>query len=235
MVVSGITVQVVRKAIKNLHLGVYPPEGRVRIAVPLHINDDAVRLAVVDKLIWIRQRQAGFSKQPRQSQREMVSGESHFFQGKRYRLKVVEKNSKPSVQVKGMSTLALTVRPGTTTEKREAIINEWYRSELKVILPGLLAKWEPVIGVKVIETRIKKMRTRWGTCNIGAKRIWLNLELAKKPTSCLEYILIHEMVHILERRHNDHFKLLMDKFMPKWHIYRDELNSTTLAFANWKY
>ena len=197
MIVSGIPVQVVRKAIKNLHLGVYPPEGRVRIAVPLRVNNDAVRLAVIDKLSWIKRQQAHFHQQPRQSQREMVSGESHYFQGKRYRLRVVEENSKPSVRIKGVATLLLTVRPETDTAKREEILNEWYRRELKAKLPGLIAKWEPVVGVDVAKTRIKKMRTRWGTCNINASRIWLNLELAKKPALCLEYILVHEMVHLL--------------------------------------
>ena len=235
MVVSGIPIQVVRKSIKNLHLGVYPPEGRVRIAVPMMVNDDAVRLAVVDKLSWIRRRQAHFLKQPRQSKREMVTGESHYFQGKRYRLRIAEENVKPSVLVKGVSTLILTVRPGTTTEKREEILNEWYRRELKAKLPDLIAKWQPIVGVDIAETRIKKMRTRWGTCNIGAKRIWLNLELAKKPTLCLEYILVHEMAHLLERHHNERFKGLMDKFMPQWRFYRDGLNSTPLAFEDWKY
>lgn len=233
--VSGIRVEVVRKGIKNLHLGVYPPSGRVRVAAPTRVNDEAVRLAVISKLGWIRRQQARFAQQPRQSEREMVSGESHYFQGRRYRLRVVEEESAPRIKVNGSSTMELRVRPGTDGKKREQILNRWYRERLRAELPELIAKWEPVIGVKIAGWGIKKMKTKWGTCSIEARRIWLNLDLAKKPPQCLEYILVHEMVHLLERHHNDRFKELMDRFMPPWRTYREELNRAPLGHEEWGY
>lgn len=233
--VSGMTVEVVRKPIKNLHLGVYPPAGRVRIAVPLHIDDEAVRLAVISKLGWIRRQQRAFDRQPRQSQREMVAGESHYVFGRRYRLRVVEEDAPARVTIRGNNHLILRVRPGTSAEKREEILSQWYRRRLRAVVPELIARWEPVIGVQVAEWGIRRMKTRWGTCNIEAGRIWLNLELAKKPPQCLEYILVHEMVHLLERHHNDRFRECMDRFMPQWRLHRDELNRWPLAHEDWEY
>ena len=192
-------------------------------------------MAVISKLGWIHRQQARFAEQTRQSQREMVSGESHYFQGKRYRLQVVEENAPPRVILKGNTTLDLSVRLGTDAVKRERVLNEWYRRELKSLLPDLIIKWESVIGVQVADWGIKKMKTKWGTCNVTARRIWINLELAKKPPQCLEYILVHEMLHFLERHHNDRFKELMDRFMPQWKLYRDELNRAPLAHEDWKY
>ena len=221
--------EVVRKDIKNLHLAVYPPNGRVRVAVPLRLGDEAVRLAVVSRLGWIRRHQNRFERQERQSEREMVTGESHYIQGQRYRLDVIEHDGPPAVSLPNNTTLKLRVRPGTDRDKREAVLHRWYRQLLREQIPPLIAKWEPEIGVTVAEWRIKRMRTRWGTCNIEARRIWLNLELAKKPASCLEYILVHEMVHLLERHHNDRFKELMDRLMPRWRQYRDELNRSPLG------
>ena len=231
--ISGIQVEVVHKAIKNLHLGVYPPAGRVRVAVPLRLDNEAVRLAVIPKLSWIRRQQACFAGQPRQSQRQMVSGESHFFQGRRYRLRVIEENATARVRLKGNTALELYARPNSNAAKREVILNAWYRQALKTWLSDLIAKWEPVIGVQVAEWGIKKMKTKWGPCNIISRRIWLNLELAKKPPQCLEYILVHEMVHLLERHHNDRFTALMDRFMPQWRLYRDELNHLPLGHETW--
>ena len=177
--VSGISVQVVRKAIKNLHLGVYPPHGRVRVAAPLLVSDHSVRLAVIGKLGWIRRRQAGFNGQLRESRREMVSGESHYVWGRRYRLNVMEYAGKSSVRVRNNRTLDLHVRPRTTREGREAALYRWYRQLLRDQIPKLIAKWEPLIQADVADWGIKKMKTRWGTCNQAARRIWLNLELAK--------------------------------------------------------
>lgn len=233
--ISGIRVEVVRKAIKNLHLGVYPPAGRVRVAAPLRIDDEAVRLAVISKLGWIRRQQKAFAEQPRQSKRELVDGESHYFQGRRYRLRVFEEETLRGVRIKGRSALELYVKPGTDAAKREVILDEWYRSQLKDVIPDLIAKWEPVIGVQVEAWGVKKMKTKWGSCNIAARRVWLNLELAKKPPLCLEYILVHEMVHLLERHHNDRFKALMDRFLPQWRLYRDQLNQAPLAHEEWGY
>lgn len=233
--ISGIQVEVVRKAIKNLHLGVYPPTGRVRVAVPMRVDDEAVRLAVISKLGWIRRKQARFAEQPRQSQREMVAGESHYFQGRRYRLRVIEENVPPRVTLKGNTTLELYVRPDTGAAKREAILNEWYRRELKALLPDIIVKWESMIGVQVAEWAIKKMKTKWGTCNVTARRVWVNLELAKKSPQCLEYILVHELVHLLERHHNDRFKEHMDRLMPQWRLLREELNRAPLGHETWTY
>lgn len=230
-----MSVEVVRKDIKNLHLAVYPPNGRVRVAVPLRLDDEAVRLAVISRLGWIRRRQASFEQQDRQSEREMISGESHYVQGRRHRLDVIEYPGKTSVSVRNNNRLGLRVRPGTSRQNREAALHRWYRQLLRDQIPALIAKWEPVIGVKVAGWGIKKMKTRWGTCNTAARRVWLNLELAKKPPSCLEYILVHEMVHLLERHHNDQFRECMDRFMPQWRLRREELNRAPLSHESWSY
>ena len=226
---------VVRKDIKNLHLAVYPPDGRVRVAVPLLVDDEAVRLAVISRLTWIRRQQTKFEKQERQSAREYVSGESHYYQGNRYLLNVIYRDGVPKVVVRNNTTIDLFVRPGSDTAQRERVMLAWYRRQLKQLVPPLIAKWEAIIGVEVAEWRVKQMKTRWGTCNPEAGRIWLNLELVKKPVACLEYIIVHEMVHLLERQHNDRFVAYMDKFMPQWRLVRDELNQAPLGHATWEY
>ena len=233
--IRGIEVQVIRKEIKNLHLSVHPPEGRVRISAPLHMNDDAVRLAVVAKLTWIKKQQEHFRNQPRQSPREAVTGESHYFFGRRYLLEVIYEYGCHRVVIKNNKTLQLFVNPGTTRENRMRVINEWYREELKAFIPALLDRWQPRVGVTASAWGVKKMKTRWGSCTIHKKRIWLNLELAKKPPECLEYVLVHELVHLLERRHNERFRALMDKFMPSWQSGRDILKQEPLAHEAWLY
>lgn len=233
--VRGLPVEVVRKDIKNLHVGVYPPTGRLRVAAPMRLDDDAVRLAVITRLGWIRRRQAEFEKQNRESQRELVTGESHYFAGRRYRLDVLEDDDPPAIRLPNNTTMQLFMRPGTDWEKRDAILQQWYRKQLRQQLAPLLAKWEPKVGVTVAETRIKRMKTRWGSCNALAKRIWLNLELAKKPVSCLEYILVHEMVHLLERHHSERFREVMDAQMPQWRLFREELNRAPLSHEEWRY
>ena len=233
--VSGIQVEVVRKPIKNLHLSVHPPEGRVRVSAPTRTDDEAVRLAVVSKLRWIHRHQQAFADQPRQSPRELVGGESHYFLGRRYRLRVQENNGLNTVTLKGNTEMILFVRPDATRDKRRQILNDWYRRYMKSTIPGLIEKWQPVIGVQVDDCGVKKMKTRWGSCNIRDRRVWLNLELAKKPPHCLEYVLVHEMVHLLERHHNERFKAFMDQFMPQWRMYQDELNQAPLAYEEWVY
>lgn len=228
--VSGLAVEIVRKPIKNLHLGVYPPQGRVRVAAPLAVDDEAVRLAVVGKLGWIKRQRAKFQAQPRQSQRCMVSGESHYFLGQRYRLRVHENSSTAlRVTLRGKACMDLFVRPETTVERREQVLQDFYRAELKRLVPELLEKWQPKLGVEVRTWGIKRMKTKWGTCNIEARRIWLNLELAKKPVQCLEYILVHELAHLHERHHNDRFTALLDLHLPQWRTLREELNQSMLA------
>jgi predicted metal-dependent hydrolase len=233
--VGGLTVEVVRQDIKNLHLGVYPPHGRVRVAAPLVINDEAVRLAVIDKLGWIKRQRAKFAEQPRQSQREMVNGESHYFLGQRYRLRVHQHDAPPRVSVRGVSSLDLFVRPGSTPDQREAVLLRWQREQLKVLIPELLGKWEPILGVQAKHWGVKKMKTKWGSCNPNAGRVWFNLELAKKPVQCLEYIVVHELVHLLERHHNDRFTALVETHVPMWRQSRELLNSAPLSHVQWTY
>ncbi|TAK51241.1 MAG: M48 family peptidase [Gammaproteobacteria bacterium] len=233
--VAGIGVEVVRKEIKNLHVGVYPPAGRVRVAAPLRLDDEAVRLAVVSHLAWIRRKQKEFEGQDRQSQRDMVSGESHYFQGRRLRLAVKERGGIPGVGLLGHTTLELRVPPAFDRVQRDAVLQRWYRRQLRALLPPLLAKWEPRVGKTIAEVRIKGMKTRWGSCNADAGRIWLNLELIKKPVACVEYVLVHEMVHLLERHHTERFQECMERLMPNWRLHREELNRAPLAHEEWKY
>lgn len=233
--VSGLKVQIFRKDIKNLHLGVYPPNGRVRVAAPLRFSDDAVRLAVIGKLGWIKRQQAKFKGQARQSDREMVSGESHYFLGRRYRLRVVECAGPNRVFVRGLSTLELQVRSGLTTMKRDQVLSRWYREQLRELVPPLLTKWGKVLKIHDVDFGIKKMKTKWGACSTEAKRIWLNLELAKKPRQCLEYIVVHELMHLMERHHNDRFISALDRHLPRWRHHRKLLNEAPLAHADWRY
>ncbi len=227
--VSDIPVEIVRKDIKNLHLAVYPPQGRVRIAVPLHVDDDAARLAVATRLGWIQRQQARFEDQDRQSEREMVTGESHYLHGRRYRLQVIQRLGPGEIRLVNSSILEVGVRPGADRDRSWALLEEWYRGQLRERTAELITKWEPLIGVDVSAWGIRKMKTRWGSCNTTARRIWLNLELVKKPLPCLEYVVVHEMVHLLERRHNDRFRAYMDAFLPQWRLLRDELNRAPLA------
>ena len=233
--VNGLIVDVVRKQIKNLHLAVYPPNGRIRVAVPMRVNDEAVRLAVISKLGWIKRQQVKFVEQERESIREYVSGESHYFQGNRYLLNVIEHNGTPHVKIRNKRKIDLFIRPNSTHAQRERVFSAWYREHLREVLSSLITKWEKKIGVLADDWVIKKMKTKWGSCNIENRRILINLELAKKSERCLEYIVVHELVHLLERLHNDQFLSLMNKFMPNWKQYRDELNRMPLAHAEWEY
>ena len=231
---GDIEIAVEKKDIKNIHLSVYPPNGKVKISAPERMDLDTIRVFAINKLKWIKKQQEIFRNQDREPPREYLTKESHYFQGKRYLLKVIETDAPPKVILK-YSTIDLYIRPATNTEKRKEILAEWYRTELKKVVPRMIEEWEQKIGVKANDFGIKKMRTKWGTCNPEAKRIWLNLELAKKPLECLEYIVVHELVHLLERSHNQTFVKYMDKFMPKWRFYRDELNRLPFRHTDWKY
>ena len=233
MEVRGIAVEVIRKNIKHLHLGVYPPEGRVRVAAPLHLDDDAVRLAVISRLAWIRRKRSEFEGQDRQSRREFVTGESHYFEGRRYRLDVVVSNGQTGIRLRDNAWMEMRVRPDTGRDAREAMLYRWYRTRLREHIPEMVAKWESRIGVTVTDWRVRRMKTRWGTCNPEAGRIWLNSELAKKPVSCLEYIVIHEMIHLIEGRHTARFRSILDLMMPRWRLQLDELNRAHLADEDW--
>jgi predicted metal-dependent hydrolase len=231
---GDIIIDVEHKDIKNIHLSVYPPNGKVKISAPIRMNLDTIRVYAISKLKWIKKKQEQLKKQERETPREYLTKESHYFLGKRYLLKVIEKDARPRIELTyGM--IILYARPFSSVSKKQEKIEEWYRSELKKIISDLIEKWEKIIGVSTNEFGIKKMRTKWGTCNPEAKRIWLNLELAKKPVECIEYIIVHELVHLLERTHNERFIGYMDEFMPKWRFYRDELNRLPFSHTDWKY
>lgn len=232
--VSGIQVEIVRKDIKNLHLGVYPPHGRVRAAVPLRLDDEAVRLALVSRLGWIRRQRRAFLEQERQSEREMVTGETHYVEGRRYRLKVVLHDGPAQVELRNR-TLALRVRPQLDSTQRLAVVERWYRVRLRGRVVELVDQWAKRLGVTAPDCGIKKMKTRWGTCNPAAGRVWVNLELAKKPVQCLEYIVVHELVHLLERHHSERFLALMDQSLSDWRLRRDVLRKAPLAHEEWVY
>lgn len=224
LLIGNIDIEVISKDIKNIHLSVHPPHGRVRLATPEKMNDESVRLFAISKLSWIKTQKKKFENQERETLREFVSGESHYFLGDRYLLNVVNTRSKQRVEIANNSYVNLYSREDSTKIKRENIMNEWYRSELKKVIPGYIKKWEKIMDVCVDGWNVRKMKTKWGSCNIGKRKILLNLELAKKNPRCIEYVIVHEMVHLLERNHNDKFKAYMDKFLPNWRAFRNEIN-----------
>lgn len=232
--VGTVEVLVLYKPIKNLHLSVMPPVGAVRVSAPLHMREDIIRTLIATRLSWIKKQQSKFKGQERQTIREYVSGESHYFLGKRYRLEVIEENKTPKVELSGSSKMILYIRPNSSITKREKAIQDWYRKNLRSIIADLLPRWQNKIGVQVNDCGIKRMKTRWGTCNQKAKRVWLNLELAKKPIECIEYVLVHELLHLIEKKHNDRFTSLMSDHLPKWRSLKDELNRFMLSYEKWE-
>lgn len=230
IVVGDIQLDVVRKNIKNLHLAVYPPTGRVRVAAPLRMDNESIRLFVISKIGWIKRHQSTFEFQERQTKREYVTGESHYFFGNRYLLNVIYHDSKPRIEIRNKTYIDLFVRMGSDEAKRESVMTDWYRNELKEQSDLFIDKWKSIVGVDLDDWRIRKMKTRWGSCSFKNKRIWINLELVKKPYHCLEFIIVHELTHLLERRHNDRFRSLMDSFLPQWRVYKQELNQFILNY-----
>lgn len=234
LTLGEIAVDVVLKDIKNVHLSVYPPTGRVRISAPRRMSLDKIRVFAISKLSWIKQQQKKFKGQERETPREYLDRESHYLWGKRYLLMTVPGNGLATVELTH-SRLILRVASGTSHEAKEATISRWYREQVRAAAPHLIAKWEPIIGVKVRRIFVQKMKTRWGSCNQGKQTIRLNTDLAKKPRQCIEYIVVHEMVHLLERNHNDRFRECMDRILPHWRLYRAELNRIPLSHENWTY
>ncbi|NUQ24838.1 MAG: M48 family metallopeptidase [Saprospiraceae bacterium] len=229
--IGEIAVEVIRKNIKNVHLSVHPPAGRVRIAAPMRMDMDTIRVFAIAKLNWIRKQQQKLLSQNREAPREYLPRESHYFLGNTYLLKITPtKRNAPAKIELNFDTIELHIRENADAKAKERLLNEWYRKQLKAILPELIAKWEKQMGVKVESFGIKKMKTRWGTCNIPEKRIWLNLELAKKPVECIEYIVVHEMTHLLERTHNPVFTGYMNKFLPQWRLLKEELNRLPVGY-----
>lgn len=220
---EDIVIEVEQKNIKNIHLRVYSPSGNVKISAPRRMDLMTIRVFALSKLDWIRKQQAKIKAQDREVPREYISGESHYYNGEQYLLALIEVDAPPRIEVKP-GTMVMYVRPGTSEETRQTIMEDWYRTRLKATLPDLIAKWEKTLNVKVNAFGVKKMKTRWGSCNPTAKRIWLNLELARRSPACLEYVVVHELVHLLERKHNDIFKAYLDQYLPQWHLFKEELN-----------
>lgn len=231
---SNLPIDVIQKDIKHVHLSVYPPTGRVRISAPLRMDLETIRVFALSKFSWIKKQQQKLLSQERETPREFLTQESHYYLGKRYLMKVIEQNAAPKVILKH-SAIELYVRPDTRREKKRVVLDEWYRQKLKEIVPEYIAYWKQKMRLEEVEYAIKQMKTKWGTCNREAKRIWLNLELAKKPKECIEYIIVHEMVHLLERHHNERFIAYMDNHLPRWRLYREELNKSPLRHENWSY
>lgn len=231
---ADMQIEVLRKNIKNLHLSVLPPLGKVRIAAPGHMSLDTIRVFVISRLAWIRAQQRKLQAQQREAPREYLDRESHYVWGRRYLLKRVEQDAAPAIEVKH-SKLLLQIRPGTDKARSQEILDGWYREQIRAAVPALTAKWEPVMGVRVGRIFVQRMKTRWGSCNPSSRAIRLNTDLAKKPSECLEYILVHEMTHLLEPTHNARFVALIELFMPHWQHVRDELNGLPVRHENWGY
>jgi predicted metal-dependent hydrolase len=229
-----IKVEVELKDIKNIHLSVYPPKGRVHISAPTRMNMDTIRIYAISKLSWIKKQQVKILSQEREAPREYITKESHYFFGKRYLLKVIELDTVPIVNVKH-TTLELYVRSGSSLEKRKEILENWYREQLRIKSMKMISEWETKMNLKVGQLGIKKMKTKWGTCNEKAKRIWINFELVKKPIECIEYIIVHEMVHLLERNHNDKFIAYMNHYLPTWRQLKKDLNKLPVSHVDWGY
>jgi hypothetical protein len=231
---GDISVDVVFKNIKHVHLSVHPPLGRVRISAPTRMSLDTIRVFAVSKIGWIKKQQQKLRDQERETPREYLDRESHYAWGKRYLLKVFEDDAPSKVELKH-SQMLLRVRPATNDTKKQAIVEAWYRAQIRAAVPHLIAKWERLMGVKVARFFVQRMKTKWGSCNPRRRTVRLNTELAKKPQEFLEYVTVHEMVHLIERTHNARFVALMDQFMPKWQFYRDQLNRLPVSHEDWVY
>ena len=234
LMLGDIPADVVFKDIKNVHLSVYPPNGRVRISAPTRMKLDTVRVFAISKLPWIKQQRKKLQDQERETPREYVDRESHYVWGTRYLLQVVETDERANVELKHRR-MVLSVRPGATETTRHETVARWYRQLLREEAAHVIAKWERVLRVRVKAIHVRQMKTKWGSCNAVARTVRLNTELAKKPKECLEYIVVHEMVHMLEPSHNARFVALMDQYMPKWQFYRQRLNRLPVAHTDWIY
>jgi predicted metal-dependent hydrolase len=230
LIISGISIEVCKKSIKNMHLYVKPPNGKVSVSAPLNMSDEAIERFVRTKFNWIRQQRAKFDDQPRQSERQYVSGEAFYVWGKQYYLQTEYGNKNSLVLLSGKAIL--TIRKESTVEQRENFVREWYREQLKTDIARLLPKWEEITGLKATGWQTKYMTTRWGTCNSKTGKIWLNLQLAKKTPECLEYVILHELCHLVEKNHNERFIAMMDKYMPMWREIKAVLNGQTLDYMD---
>ncbi|MBS0588706.1 MAG: M48 family metallopeptidase [Proteobacteria bacterium] len=234
MKLNELDVEIIQKNIKNVHLSVYPPDGRVKVSAPSSMSQDTIRVFVISKLGWIKKQQNKLRAQEREAPREYLDRESHYVWGKRYLLKIQETDAPSKIELKH-NKLVLSIRPGVAQEKKRDFLEAWYRENLKQAIPAMIEKWQPRLGVRVNRFYVQRMKTKWGSCSFHSGNIRLNTELAKKPLACLEYIVVHEMTHLLEPTHNSRFVGLMDQFMPKWRFYRDELNRLPVRHEEWGY
>ncbi|MFZ1704894.1 MAG: SprT family zinc-dependent metalloprotease [Saprospiraceae bacterium] len=229
-----IDIELTQKEIKNIHLSVMPPDGQVRIAAPLNLTPETIRLYAISKLSWIKKQQKKIRSQQRESKRLFINKETHYYQGRKYMLKIVPTTGVTKI-ILNKSTIVMHISENSAPEKRQEVMNEWYRTQLKNIVEKLISMWEPKIGVTATAWHIRSMKTKWGSCNTDRKSILLNLELAKKPLHCTEYIVVHELIHIIERRHNDRFISLLDHHLPNWRHYKEELNKLPVSHPGWGY
>ena len=231
---GSVQAQVLRKRIKHMHLGVFPPEGVVRISAPEGVALDTIRVFAISKLAWIKQQQRKMQTQPREPEREYIDRESHYVWGQRYLLQIQELERRASIALSGKNML-MTVRPGTPAEKRQALLDAWYRTQVREAAQPLLRKWQAIMGVQPGKLLVQRMKTKWGSCNPQTGLIRLNTDLAKKPPEHLEYVIVHELAHLIEPSHNARFVSLMNLLMPKWQHYRDELNTLPVRHEHWDY
>src|SRR5690625_1458832 len=231
---ADLHIQVTRKAVRHVTLSVNPPEGNVRITAPAWMEAESIRLFAINKLGWIRREQNRMRAQERETPREYLNDESHYVWGRRYLLRIIEREAAPNVSLQGRHLL-LAVRPGTDTAKREAILYYWYRARMRQAIPGLLAQWQPRVGRTARRVFVQRMKTKWGSCHPVRGNIRLNRELARKPPQCMEYVLLHELVHLREATHGEAFLRWMDQLMPSWRDRRDELNRLPVRSEHWRY
>jgi len=230
--VGEISIRVTRKAIKNVHLSVHPPDGWVSLVAPKDTRLEVARAYAISKLKWIRAQQDQLRAQAREAPRQWLTRESHYLWGRRYLLTVSERDAKPGVRL-DHKRIHLSVRPGADRSKRAQVMHEWHKSLLHDVVPTLIRAWEPRLGVTVSAYFLQRMKTKWGSCNYRAAHIRLNTELVKKPRDLLEYVIVHEMAHLIEATHNEHFVAVLDEQLPSWREARAELNELPLAAEKW--
>ena len=229
---GSMKAEVLRKRIKHMHLGVFPPEGIVRISAPEDVALDTIRVFAISKLAWIKSQQRKMQAQLREPERDYIDRESHYVWGKRYLLKLLEIEAPTSIELQHKK-LILKVRPGTSMEKRQVLLDAWYREQVRDAANPLLRRWESIMGVQAGKLLVQRMKTKWGSCNPTTGLIRLNTDLAKKPPEHLEYVVVHELAHLIEASHSERFMATMDKYLPKWRHYRDELNSLPVRHETW--
>lgn len=230
---GDIVILVTRKDVKHVHLSVYPPNGRVTLVAPKGTRSEVVRAYAASRLGWIRNQQERLRSQQRETPRQFIERESHYLWGRRYLMSVVENDEKPSIQL-DHRRITLTVRPGSSQAKREAVMHDWHKSLMYEVVPAMIRKWEPKLGVKVASLYLQRMKTKWGSCNYQEGNIRINTELVKKPKDLLEYVVVHEMVHLIEPTHSERFEALMNEHCPSWREARAELNELPLTAETWK-